>query len=209
MIGGAFLVSLRVDPMIATLMSVAMCVLAVLIAVPIGGTWAGLPMSHTILGSVPRTWALLLRIMIALTWRRMALALPVMLLAALSFGLCLNAVCAGLVISAEMVLVLVLPTILAAQVGNATQGGIEPSLGRWYWTALHVLLTLMQLTAGLIMVFSSIQVTEGSAAFGAVVIAITAAVSVLLSAIHLLLLRHAYRSTIDFLPWVRRQTRIV
>jgi hypothetical protein len=165
----------------------------------LGGSWGGLPQTVSPLGSLPRRWASLHRLMvIILAWRLVA-ALPVAGLAGLALGLGVAPVAGILAIMAWAACALVMPWLVALRLNSMAPNGLDIDYG-WSWRTVALVglvlaqgLAIVTAGVGFLLLFSE-QRLEGASALGGG-LAVAAAVAIAL----VRLLGDLYRRRVDLI----------
>jgi hypothetical protein len=178
------------------------CSIAVLMSVPIvGGTWNGLPMTITMLGSMPRTWSRMMRIMLIVTGLRLISGIPIMALVIIALYFGIHATSAAVVGACWITIVLSTPWFLAMRLIQRTPGGVDLSLGRRLLSTGSAGCVIAHMIAiGLLMTGSCMMANpEGNGASDIIMPVIGIGLSIVTSLFHLTLLRHAYRRRVDLI----------
>lgn len=176
------------------------CVAAIFLGMPLlGGAWNGMPMGLSVLGSVPRSWWRLMRIMLLLTGLRLLIALPIMGLVLVVLGMGVDGVATAFVATALLCVVLWFPWICAMRLTQRTPNGIDVRLGHAGVSALNVLCVFLHLATAVAILIGVLQpaVTYEWSVVGVTFLAGGVGLSLVTTAGHVALLRHAYRRVID------------
>lgn len=203
---GAITASALLWPEVSLIVGIlAPCGLAVLMFVPfLGGTWNGLPMIWTVLGTVPRTWRRMMRIMLITTGLRLLASIPIVALVIIATAFAIDHALAAAIGAGWMVVVLNTPCLLALRLVQRTPGGIDLGLGRRLLTTGNVCCLFAHMTAAGLLVSGACMTFNdpyiGIDRSGMMLTAIGCTVSLLNSGAHLVLLRHAYRRRVDLIP---------
>jgi len=187
------------------------CVIAVLISIPLlGGTWTGLPMGSSVLGQLPRSWWSLMRIMLTLTGLRLVAGIPITTLVILALHFGIGAVPAAVAATGSVVVVLWMPCLCASRIIQRTPGGLDTAMGRRLLSFGNLCCVLIQMAVAVALFTVTAILTvnsgttiplDGRPELSALLIPCAAiALSLVTSAAHLALLRHAYRRTVDLIP---------
>jgi hypothetical protein len=177
------------------------CGLALLMTVPLaGGGWNGLPMSGTPLGSSPRNWRRLMMIMATFTGYRFLANAPILALACVALGFGVDPMLSFATGAAWIAMMLGTPSFSAMLLVKRDWAGVELSLGRRWLTSLNVFCVLMHLLAALSTVSGACLVLVNGVIQGVFLALMSGgmALSLVVSGLHLAVLRHAYRRTVDF-----------
>ena len=176
------------------------CAGALIITLPLlGGSWRGLPLALGFLGSVPRSWARLWRLMVLFGIARLWYGAPVVALVALAWGRAFHPAAGVAVVGGWLALFGVLPVFNAFQLARVRLE--EIGLGRWWRTTLLVILGLalagsvVAFVLGLSVAFAEDFTPSGLEIAGVGLVGILG-----LGAVLVLLLRHAYRRWVDLVP---------
>lgn len=171
--------------------------LAVAIGVPLlGGSWSGLPMGAKLLGSVPRTWAALMHLMLRHTGLRLVAGAPILALIVIALTYGLDTKLGAAVGAGFVFLLLSTPWVTAHRLIQCRIGEIDLSLGSAALTLPSTLCIFVQLAAAGLLIVGAINAVETPAEGGMLVLE-GLVLALVTSALHLALLRHAYRRRID------------
>jgi hypothetical protein len=173
------------------------CAIAGMMVIPLfGGTWLGLPMGSSVLGSVPRSWAAMMRVMLGYVGLRLLASAPIVALIAIALSFGVGRVIGIATGAAFAATVLYAPWLCAFQLIQRKRGDVELGLGRAWLTWPSCLCMLAHLiAAGTLVTGACIAVDE--AARGGLMAGAGLALALGTSALHIPLLRHAYRRRVD------------
>jgi hypothetical protein len=197
----ALMVYAMLQPESANLLGGALpCAAAILLSMPLlGGHWNGMPMGLTVLGSVPRSWWRLMRIMLLLTGLRLLIALPIMGLVLVVLGTGGDGIATALIATALVCVVLWFPWICAMRLTQRTPNDIDIRLGHAGMSALNILSVMLHLASAVMILVGMLQpaVENEWSSFGLTFVGSGVGLSLVTTAGHVALLRHAYRRVID------------
>jgi hypothetical protein len=180
------------------------CLLALLMVVPcLGGIWKGLPVGCTPLGSLPRTWSRMMRIMASVIGMRLVSSLPILILVLVALSLGVDPALAELAGTAWLIIALTAPWLLAMHVARRTPGGIDVSLGRWYLTASNIACIALHTITAVVLIMCAAVAAANARSFMAsdyLIAGIAMGSWACVSVVHIALLRHAYRRVVDLIP---------
>jgi len=203
---GALMVSALMLPAFARIIGIILpCAAAVLLAVPLaGGMWNGIPLGSSVLGSMPRTWRRMMRIMLMTTGLRLLAGVPIMALVLFALAHGFDTIPAAIVAAGWVTVVVSVPWVSALRLIQRTPGGIDIELGRLRLTLVNVICLMLHLTAAGLLLAGSLQpvISGNLEAAGMLLIGISLGLSLVTSAVHLVLLRHAYLRRVDLIPSV-------
>ncbi len=156
-------------------------------------------MGLTVLGSVPRSWWHMMRIMLLLTGLRLMIALPIMGLVLVVLGLGVDGVATAFVAGGLLCVVLWFPWICAMRLTQRTPNGIDIRLGHAGMTAYNILCVVLHLVSAVMILIGLMQpaVANEWSAFGLTFVASGVGLSLVTTAGHVVLLRQAYRRVVD------------
>lgn len=175
------------------------CAIAGMMAIPMfGGTWSGLPMGSSVLGSVPRSWASMMRVMLGYVGLRLLAGAPIVALIAIALGFGVGRVVGIATGAVFAAIVLAVPWLCAFKLIQRKHGDIELSLGRAWLTWPSTLCMLIHLSAAGALVTGACIAIDDSAR-GALIAGVGLALALATSALHIVLLRHAYRRRVDLI----------
>jgi hypothetical protein len=199
---GAVTVGTVVGPQYAPVGILLPCVIAVSMSVPVvGGGWNGLPMTITLLGTMPRRWSRMMRIMLIFTGLRLISGIPIMALVIIALYFGIHPTLAVVIGACWITIALSAPWLLALRLIQRTPGGVDLSLGRRLLTAGSASCVMAHMIAiGLLISGCCMMVNaDGNGQSDIIMPVIGIGLSIVTSLFHLALLRHAYRRRVDLI----------